>query len=159
MLLAAAIGLRGLEQVVPRWNAWWSGGVTVLLLLAFVGRMPKIWEKPEIEDTRGVLSALVELPDRDPVYVHHEAVPAVRYYTKLHPHHSFWDSRPFHHLTWDTDYGQLADTMVTPSWIVVTHLISDQARERWQLQDQAIREHRRVTQEVHRTGTVAIYLE
>ncbi|MCF8237713.1 MAG: hypothetical protein K9I85_06130 [Saprospiraceae bacterium] len=129
LLLAGA----GVHWIIRQWSSRLHMVIMVIVwvlcLSAFLGRVPKIWKEPEIEDLHQVILDLADLKDGTPWYVHWEATPAFRYYTEFHTDRSRYQANKATRLPWMEEYDVRAlSEQDTSFWLLFSHLISDQAR-------------------------------
>ncbi len=129
LLLAGA----GMHWIINRWSSRFLPAILtviwILCISAFLGKVTKLWQEPEIEDLHQVIQKLADLDDHSPWYVHWEATPAFRYYTEFHTDRSRYKSNKAIILPWMEDHQvQALAEQDSAFWFVFSHLVSDQAR-------------------------------
>ncbi len=103
--------------------------VWVLCLSAFLGKLPKLWQEPEIENLHGLMIDLSQTDQQIPWYIHWNATPAFRYYSLFHQDRQLFSHIMAHQISWiePTSIPSVVE-QDTRFWLVFSHLISDQAR-------------------------------
>ncbi len=124
----------GIQWLAGRWKEgirpWIMLLVWALCLSSFLGKLPKLWQEPEIENLYQVMHELSDRSDQTPWYIHWNAMPAFRYYTEFHAERSRYGTVKTTPLPWTTSESILSEMDPPPAfWLVYSHLISDQARQ------------------------------
>ena len=99
ILIVAGIGISWAWKQSSTLVRWLMTGVMVLSLINSKG-YEYFWQKMEFEDTKGVMSFLEQHREPDePVYVHHQGVPAFRFYNSYYDR--AWNFESYYLATWD----------------------------------------------------------
>jgi hypothetical protein len=94
----------GISKLWIKANIYLKVLLVIVMLISVVNKQgyPYLWTKMEWEDSKSALSFLSEhYQENDPIYVHHDAVPAFIFYTEMHD-----DGQPFsnyHIAKWDEE--------------------------------------------------------
>lgn len=123
-------------------EAWKSAGrygrlalLSLLILEAapFANSLGRLGKPTEIEDLKGVISAIKESGMNGPAYVDLEAAPAYRYYSRYHTGKQRYLLPGAVVLQWDSKLKEVLEQQRQKSpgfWLVFSHLVSEGPRDK-----------------------------